>query len=57
MPEREIIALEDEDLDIYINEEEEEFNELDSYLEERRSNYKVSNILKPLLLVYYTNIM
>ena len=41
MPDREIVRLDDEDLNIYINDDEEEFNELDSYLEERRSNFKV----------------
>ncbi|CZT09918.1 uncharacterized protein RAG0_14526 [Rhynchosporium agropyri] len=40
MPNREIIPIEDED-DIYIYEEEEEIDELESYLEERRSNIKV----------------
>ncbi|CZT52976.1 uncharacterized protein RSE6_14398 [Rhynchosporium secalis] len=38
MPTREIIPLDEEDLNIYINEEDEEFDELDTYLEERRSN-------------------
>ncbi|CZT11294.1 uncharacterized protein RAG0_15470 [Rhynchosporium agropyri] len=41
MSNRETIALEDDDLGIYINEDEEEFDELDSYLEERRSNFKI----------------
>ena len=55
MPEREIIEIDDEDLDIYINEDEEEFDELDSYLEGRRANLIVSNTLIFRYILEYTN--
>ena len=49
-----IIEDDDDDLDIYIEDEEEELDELDSYFKEKRASRQVSNLI---YIKYFTNIL